>query len=287
MNDKRSKTAREFYPAALTIAGNDPSGGAGIAADLRTFNAFGVYGTCVITALTAQNPKTVSAVTIEADSVVAGEISSVMDACPLSFAKTGMLGSGSIVKTVADAIRKYNLQVICDPVMISTSGKSLLAADAVDILKNELLPQTAWITPNIPEAEHLADCRISSENDMCECALKLHKRYNASIILKGGHNLQSDEATDIVCRAGKLYRLISPAIDTPPYASHGTGCTFSAALTAGLVLKYPWKQALCEAKSFVFGSLAQSVELANGLHAMYPPTEDCYNQIRLEEIKTI
>ena len=283
MSDKKSKSSHRFYPAALTIAGSDSGGGAGIEADLRTFNAFGVYGCCAITALTAQNPRRILRIDKMEPEVVRAQIDAVMECASITYIKTGMLGDAGIVQAVAEAVKKYKFKLICDPVILATSGNALFEKESLACLCDQLLPHALWITPNVPEAELLlgGDFRIRSEADLFAAAEALNRRFGASILLKGGH-LDLPEAVDAVYRDGRSYRLVSPKVEIPVHAGHGTGCTLSAALTAGLTLDYPWKQALCEAKSFVLGSLSQNIELASGVFAMYPPTEDCYDLIKLE-----
>ena len=285
MSKKNAKTSRRFYPLSLTVAGSDSGGGAGIEADLRTFSAFGVYGCCVITAVTSQNPRRVARIDKMSPESVRAQIDTVMECFNPPCMKTGMLGGADIMEVVAEAVARYKIRLICDPVMVATSGSSLAGEDSARTMRELLLPVADWITPNIPEAESLlADGRrISGENDLFRAAEELHRRFGVSVLLKGGHAGFS-EAVDAVCREGRLYRLTSPRADVPPLTSHGTGCTLSAALAAGFTLGAPWKQVLCQAKAFVLGSLAQNVELAPGLFAMYPPTEECFDQVRLEEI---
>ncbi len=285
MSKKNAKTSRRFYPLSLTVAGSDSGGGAGIEADLRTFNAFGVFGCCVITAVTSQNPRRVTRIDKMPPEAVAAQIASVMECFSPAYMKTGMLGGADIMKVVSDAVARYKVRLICDPVMVATSGSSLAGEDSARAMRELLLPVADWITPNIPEAENLLDDgrRIANEDDLFCAAEELHRRFGVSVLLKGGHAGFS-EAVDAVCREGRLYRLTAPRVDVPPLTSHGTGCTLSAALAAGFTLGAPWKQVLCQAKAFVLGSLAQNVELAPGVFAMYPPTEECFDQVKLEEL---
>jgi hydroxymethylpyrimidine/phosphomethylpyrimidine kinase len=276
------KLKSNFYPTALTIAGSDSGGGAGIAADLRTFNAFGVFGTCAITALTSQNPAAVRRIDPAPADAVTTQIDAVMEKIAVRFCKTGMLFSAEIVRAAAAAIRKHQLKLVCDPVMISTSGTKLLEDDAVEAIKSELLPLASWITPNIPEAEYLTGGRITNTGEMMAAAEKLYEKYSCSVLLKGGH-LGGGKAVDAVVKGGKKYFLSAPLLNVAPLASHGTGCTLSAALTAMLALDFPWKQAVCESKAFVYGSLDQCVEIGGGGVAMYPPAESFSQIVTLEE----
>ncbi|MBR7105065.1 MAG: bifunctional hydroxymethylpyrimidine kinase/phosphomethylpyrimidine kinase [Lentisphaeria bacterium] len=283
MSQKKTKSSHRFYPLALTVAGSDSGGGAGIQADLRTFNAFGVFGTSVITAVTAQNPKQISRIEVLSPESVQAQLDSVLSCFAPDCIKSGMLPDEKIIRILVRAVEKYKLKLVCDPVLTATSGAFLVGTSAFEVLRNELLPRAEWITPNIPEAEQLlgGDIRITGKKELFEAARLLAERFGVSVLLKGGHGTFS-EAVDAVVRGGRSYCLSSPRAEFPALAGHGTGCTLSAALAAGITLDYPWKQALCEAKSFVLGSLTQHVELASGVSAMYPPTEDCYELVKLE-----
>ena len=275
---------KHFYPVALTIAGSDSGGGAGIAADLRTFNALGVFGCCAITAVTSQNPVTVNRIDPVDPEGVAAQIRTVTDKISVNYAKTGMLFSRGTVLAVAGEIKRNGLKTVCDPVMVSTSGSVLLKEDAIEAVKNEIFPLAKWITPNIPEAELILGMKISNIDDMLEAALKFSNTYKTSVLLKGGH-LKSDNICDVVARDGKVYILSSPELELPPFAAHGTGCTLSAAMAAAFALDFPWKRAICESKAFVFGSLSQSVEIGKNIHAMYPPVEDSLPLIKLSPVE--
>ena len=273
-----------FYPVAMTIAGSDSGGGAGIQADLRTFAAFGVYGTSAITAVTAQNPTAVTRIdAIPADGVTA-QIKAVRTKFAVAAIKTGMLANAGIVKAVAAEIRKTQCPLVVDPVMISTSGARLLEEPAIELIRNELLPLAAWLTPNIHEAELLSGMKIASLADMVAAGKYCAERWQCSVIVKGGHMDFSDGLmTDVVIHEGKALALTSPEVpDTE--AGHGTGCTFSAALAAGFALDGNWKQVVKTAKAFVYGSLEEEVVVGNGIHAMYPPLETYDAEINLKKI---
>ena len=271
-----------YYPSALTIAGSDSGGGAGIQADLRTFNAFGVFGCSAITAVTSQNPLRVDRIDPIAPAGVTAQINAVCDVIPLRWAKSGMLFNAEIVEAVAAAVAERRLQLVCDPVMVATSGAVLLESGAVKMVRERLIPVAEWITPNLPEAELLLEHRIDDEAGMVAAAREIHDRWGTSVLLKAGHCAGKGRIADIVCRNGECFRLSSPRLEVGAHAAHGTGCTLSAALTAGLTLGFSWKQALCEAKAFVYGSLNERVELGSDIEAMYPPTEDTINEINLE-----
>jgi len=273
----------ELYPSALTIAGSDSGGGAGIQADLRTFNAFGVYGCTAITALTSQNPKRVARIDAVPAEGVACQIETVLDAISIRYAKTGMLFSAEIVGAVARCVKAHKLPLVVDPVMVSTSGSVLLEENAIEALKRELFPLAAWITPNIPEAELLLGRKLENEKQCSDAARECYEKWGVSVLLKSGHAREGKFAADFVCREGVLFRLSSLRVPDRGQ-SHGTGCTLSAAMTAAFALEMPWKNALCEAKSFVLGSLTEFVEIGPGLSAMYPPVEDQIDQIRLEKL---
>lgn len=274
----------EYYPAALTIAGSDSGGGAGIQADLRTFAAFGVFGCSAVTAVTSQNPREVTRVDGIPAAGVDAQLKAVLSTMAICSIKTGMLLNAEIIKTVAENLRGTKINLIVDPVMISTSGARLLEADAVTVMAEELLPLASWGTPNIPEAELLLDMKIKNRKDAADAAEKFAEKFNCSVILKAGHfEENSDVAADIVYHNGKCFELSSPRLPDCK-AAHGTGCTLSAALAAALALDINWKKALRMAKGFVYGSLNESVNIGKGIEAMYPPTESYQGKTLLSRI---
>ena len=275
---------RKIFPAVLTIAGSDSGGGAGIQADLRTFSAFKVYGCSAVTAVTSQNPDEVRRVDVLPPEAVRSQLETVLDAFDVQFCKTGMLANREIIRCVAKIIAERNLFSVIDPVMVSTSGVRLLEESAVSEMKNELLPLAKWLTPNIPEAELLCNQKISSSADLTEAAMMIFRQYNCNVVLKGGHLADSAAADDIVCYSGGLFRLSSPRITVAENTAHGTGCTFSAALTAVLSCGKNWLQALAEAKAFVYGSLAESVMLNHRFLQMYPPQKSYLDRINIEKL---
>ncbi|MDD5728489.1 MAG: bifunctional hydroxymethylpyrimidine kinase/phosphomethylpyrimidine kinase [Victivallales bacterium] len=273
-----------FYPAALTIAGSDSGGGAGIQADLRTFAAFGVFGCSAITAITAQNPRAVLRVDAVPAAGVAAQLQAVMAAIAIRWAKTGMLLNAEIIAATAENLQQTGIGLIVDPVMVSTSGARLLETAAVAAMKEKLLPLADWVTPNIPEAELLLDTEINNRETAIKAAQEFSERYHCNLILKAGHfEEQNDTAADIVRYEGKTYELSSPRLPGSK-AAHGTGCTLSAALTAALALGINWKKALRMAKGFVYGSLNEAVNVGAGIEAMYPPLESYQGQTLLERI---
>ena len=284
MAKNKSENA-DFYPAAMTIAGSDSGGGAGIEADLRTFNAYGVFGCAAICAITSQNPLKVTRIDAMPPEAVEAQIDTVMEQINIRFAKSGMLFSAPIIAALSRAVARHELSLICDPVMVSTSGAELLEKDAVRALCDRLLPVAKWITPNLPEAELILGRKLGDQEKIMQGAIDLNRKFGVSVLLKGGHAAGKDQATDYICRDGKLYRMSSPLAKVSKITAHGTGCTLSAAITAGLALEFPWKQALTEAKAFVYGSLTESVHIGNIVDAMYPPTVDNIKKVFLEEIK--
>ena len=276
----------DFYPVALTIAGSDSGGGAGIQADLRTFNAFGVFGCTAITAVTAQNPERVTRIDPIPPEGIRAQIDAVCGRLAVRYAKIGMLGGADAVHAVAEAIKAYELPAVIDPVMVATSGGKLLQDDAVHALREELLPLAKWITPNLPEAEILLDRPLRTTEDFKEAAKECAGRWNVNCFLKTGHASDRKFADDYIALPnGKLYRLSTPRLEVSECASHGTGCTLSSALAAMFSVDTGWKSAVCEAKAFIYGSLSETAEIGKRLRGMYPPVEDYTSQVKLEEIR--
>ena len=241
----------------MTIAGSDPSGGAGIQADLKTFHQFGVYGQAVITLVTVQNTKSVYQVHMLAASLVADQIQAVVSDMPPAAAKTGALGSAEIAEAVANWARSSGIPLIVDPVMISKDGAPLLSTEAQYVVKQRLLPLAAVVTPNIPEAELLTGRSIRTEDEMIAAARHLVDLGCQAVIVKGGH--REGEPLDIFQDGAGTLRLAGRRVETRH--THGTGCTFSAALTAGMALGASARDAARQAKSFV----QRAIETAPGL----------------------
>ena len=292
MEKKRKKTVEKSYPVALTVAGSDSGGGAGVQADLRTFSAFGVYGCSAITAVTCQNPRGVSRIDFIPAAGVAEQIRMVAGCFDLAYAKSGMLGSAENVEAVAAAVKQFKLKLVCDPVMISTSEARLFTGDVAGTMKSQLFPCVSWLTPNVPETEFILQRQVTSFADMCDAAKELADKFGCSVWLKGGHLIQEAvkgiglrRVTDVICAENSLWKISSLMADVPKYTSHGTGCTLSAALTATLALDLPWQDAVCESRAFVLGSLVEHVRIGNGLCAMYPAGNDYTNSIQFEEVR--
>jgi len=248
--------------AVLTIAGSDSGGGAGIQADLKTFEAIGVFGTSAITCVTAQNPNEVTAVESISVDLVVKQITTVAKAFNLSAVKTGMLFSADIISAVADCLSTLGVKnVVVDPVMIATSGSNLLQDDAVGALKRDLLPLAGVITPNIPEAEVLLQRKISSLDEAREAAKDLYDIFSTNVLLKGGHLEMSDSnnVVDLLFCESKLYEYVLPIVEVDE--NHGTGCTLAAALASYIALGYDLPVAAEKAKEFVAKALSLAIRI--------------------------
>jgi hydroxymethylpyrimidine/phosphomethylpyrimidine kinase len=245
---------------ALTIAGSDPSGGAGIQADLKTFHQFGAYGEAVITLLTVQNTVRVSRVHVLPPWLVLEQIAAAIEDIPPAAAKTGALGSAEMVEAVAGAAADWKFPLVVDPVMISKHGLPLLPEDALRMLAAKLLPRAALVTPNLPEAEALTGMRIGTLEDMHRAAAAIHAMGAAAVLIKGGH-LEGD-ATDVLFDGREWRDFPDPRIRTRN--THGTGCTYSAAITAGLARGAPLAEAVATAKRFIAEAIRTNPELGHG-----------------------
>ena len=247
-------------PVALTIAGSDSGGGAGIQADLKTFAALGVHGTSAITAITAQNTTGVTDILELPASLIHAQIAAVVDDIGVQAAKTGMLSSAAIIATVADAVDHYSIRnLVVDPVMVAKSGAKLLRDDAVTALRERLIPLAAVITPNLPEAQVLLDREIRSLDERRRAARDLVAMGARIAIVKGGH---ADDVTDVFFDGSQLVELQAERIDTPN--THGSGCVFSAAITAWLARGADPLAAVREAKAFITQAIANSLQLGHG-----------------------
>jgi len=243
-------------PIALTIAGSDSSGGAGIQADLKVFTVLGVYGASVLTALTAQNTCGVTAIHAVPAEFVGQQIDAVATDLDVGAVKTGMLNNEETVLAVVDAVKRHQLHpLVVDPVMVATSGDMLLEEPAECALRDELLPLADLITPNLPEAARLLNVPVAvSEQEMEEQARALAALGCKAVVVKGGHGTGS-EAVDILFEGGNVTRLARPRIET--LHTHGTGCVFSAAVTAGLARGEDLNRSVVLAKDFVHEALAR------------------------------
>jgi hydroxymethylpyrimidine/phosphomethylpyrimidine kinase len=251
------------YKIALTIAGSDSSCGAGIQADLKTFAAFGCYGTSVLTALTAQNTKGVQAVFPISANFVEQQLTSIFDDMEVKAIKTGMLFSANIIEAVVDFLDKYDLPLVVDPVMIAESGDSLIKKSAIYAIKEKLLPLTTVLTPNINEAEYLLKYTINNKQDIEQAAKELCNMGPRAVLIKGGH-LQGKTSDDClyIKKEEKVYWFRSKRIITKN--THGTGCTLSAAITAALALGNQLFDAVNYAKKYITGALIKGSKYSIG-----------------------
>lgn len=255
------KTQQKHLPVALTVAGSDSGGGAGIQADLKTFAAWGVHGTSVITCLTAQNPRQVLGVQASSPRILEQQLTAVMTELPPAAVKTGMLYSATIIRLVArHFVRltpgKHKPALVVDPVMVATSGARLLQPAAERSLRERLLPLATLITPNLAEAAVLTGQRISSPEAMRRAARRLHAELGVAVLLKGGHLKGWPEAMDVLYDGTTEWLLSAPFVKG--VKTHGTGCTYSAAICAGLARGLALPAAVELAKEYVTQAIAQS-----------------------------
>ena len=260
----------QLPPVVLTIAGSDSGGGAGIQADLKTFCALGVYGASVLTALTAQNTLGVQGVHAVPPGFIAQQFDSVCSDLPVAAAKVGMLATSEVIRVVAEKIRQHRLErLVVDPVMVAKSGDRLLAPEAREALVRQLLPLAEVLTPNTEEARDLLGGRsIQTLDDMKEAARALHRLGPRHVLVKGGHITLG--AADVLFDGRELAVFEGRRVDTPH--THGTGCTLSAAIAAGLALGQPVREAVSAAKEFIQGAIENALPLGRGrgpLNHMY------------------
>jgi hydroxymethylpyrimidine/phosphomethylpyrimidine kinase len=247
----------------LTIAGSDPSGGAGIQADLKTFAAFGTYGASAITALTVQNTLGVEAVTaVEADLVIA-QIEAVAGDLEIHATKTGMLATAAIVEAVAATIDELELPlVVVDPVLVSTSGARLLDEDGVRALRTELLARARVVTPNVPEAEALSGTSIRSLDEARQAAQRIRRLGPRAVVITGGHSSSPDgDVVDLLLDGSEFHEFRVARVDA---RAHGTGCAFASAVAASLALGRSLADAVERAQRFVAGALAHTIQVGRG-----------------------
>ena len=254
---------------ALTIAGSDSSGGAGIQADIKTMTANGVYAMSAITALTAQNTTGVTGIMEVTPEFLSLQLEAIFTDIYPDAVKTGMVSSGELIKTISATLKKYNAKnIVVDPVMVATSGAKLISDEAIEILKAELLPLATVITPNIPEAEVLSGMTIKNEEDMMKAAKAIYEKFNCNVLLKGGH--QINDANDLLYRDGGYVWFKGKRIDNPN--THGTGCTLSSAIASNLAKGENLDDAVKHAKEYISGALAAMLDLGKGSG----PLAHCY-----------
>jgi hydroxymethylpyrimidine kinase/phosphomethylpyrimidine kinase len=253
-------------PVALTIAGSDSGGGAGIQADLKTFSALGVHGTSAITAITAQNTVTVSDVEEVSAAVVRAQIDRVVEDLAPAAAKTGMLATAEIIVAVVGAVSHHRLRpLVVDPVMVAKGGARLLRGDAVAALRGSLLPLATVITPNLPEAEVLLDLQpgaLSASEDRRRAVAELKALGPQAVVLKGGHAEDDSDSVDLFYDGAALRELRGRRVATAN--THGSGCVFSAAICANLALGHDLPTAVERAKEFIQGAIENALEIGHG-----------------------
>ena len=254
----------------LTIAGSDCSGGAGIQADIKTITAHKMYAMSAITALTAQNTTGVFGIFEASPDFVGQQLDCIFTDIFPDSVKIGMVSDSEIIKTIAGKLSQYDAKnIVLDPVMISTSGSKLLSDNAIETLITQLFPAADVITPNIPEAESLCGFEIENSNDMIKAAEKISKLLSGSILIKGGHLL--DSADDLLYTDGKITWFKTEKISNPN--THGTGCTLSSAIACNLAAGYSLEQSIKNAKDYITGALKAGLDLGKGSG----PLNHCYN----------
>ena len=246
---------------ALTIAGSDSSGGAGIQADLKTMTMNGVFAMSAVVALTAQNTTGVTAIMDVTPEFLGAQLDAVFTDIYPDAVKTGMVSSKSLIEKTAEKLKEYHAKnIVVDPVMVATSGAKLISDEGIEALKKELLPIATVITPNIPEAEVLAEIKIKNEDDMEKAAEIIFEKYGCACLCKGGHQIST--ANDLLYDGSKFLWFKGERIDNPN--SHGTGCTLSSAIASNLAKGYALEDAVEEAKKYISGALSAMLDLGKG-----------------------
>lgn len=246
---------------ALSIAGSDCSGGAGIQADIKTMTMHGVYAMSAITALTAQNTLGVRAIQESTPDFLKQQIDAVFEDIYPDAVKIGMAASGELIHVIAERLRYYGAgNIVVDPVMVATSGSLLLKSDAIKILVEELLPIATLVTPNIPEARVLSGLMIETKEDMITAAMQIGERYHCSVLLKGGHSI--NDANDLLYENGRLTWFEGKRIDNPN--THGTGCTLSSAIASNLAKGFTLAESVQKAKDYISSALEAMLDLGKG-----------------------
>ena len=246
---------------ALTIAGSDSSGGAGIQADIKTMTANGVFAMSAITALTAQNTTGVTGIMEVSPEFLEEQIDCIFTDIRPDAVKIGMVSSAGLITAIADRLKKYHAEnIVVDPVMVATSGAKLISDDAVTTLKEKLLPIADILTPNIPETEVLSGMEVKTEEDMVSAARKISEQYQCAVLVKGGHQL--NDANDLLYRNGECRWFYGKRIDNPN--THGTGCTLSSAIASNLAKGFPMDESVERAKEYISGALGAMLDLGRG-----------------------
>ena len=272
--------SKKTYPVVLSIAGSDSSGGAGIQADLKTFSALGVYGATAITAITAQNTLGVHSQLALTPKIVYEQIIAVIDDIHPQVIKIGMLSNTKIVSAVANALSKYSIPIILDPVIVSSSGHRLLSVDAIDAIKERLLPMATLLTPNIPEMIALTNMPLASDDEKMRAALWLMNYGINAILLKGGHE-DGEIKRDILYIKSKdeiqISYLSSPTINTNNI--HGTGCTLSSAIAAFIARGLSLEEAIAKAKEYITDAIRYGADIEIGYG--FGPVNHSFNPLKM------
>ncbi|MDI9400673.1 MAG: bifunctional hydroxymethylpyrimidine kinase/phosphomethylpyrimidine kinase [Limisphaerales bacterium] len=251
---------RVSLPIALTVAGTDSGGGAGVQADLKTFAALGVHGCAAITCLTAQSPKGVRAILSSPAEFLRQQLLAVFSDLPPVAVKTGMLYNAELIHVLVNFLKEHTVKLVVDPVMISTSGSELLQSDAVQTMCEELFPLADLVTPNLDESARLLGRTIENQKELQLAARELYEKFGRPVLAKGGHLRDTEEAVDVLWDGEQEYTFSKPFITD--VSTHGTGCTFSSAITAALALGYSLPEAVEAGKNYVSRSIESSVKIA-------------------------
>lgn len=255
---------------ALSIAGSDSSGGAGIQADIKTMTANGVYAMTAITALTAQNTTGVTGIMEVAPEFLAQQLDSIFTDIRPDAVKIGMVSSSALIQVIAEKLKEYKAKnIVVDPVMVATSGSKLISDDAIETLKTCLMPLSSILTPNIPEAEVLAEMKVETEEEMILAAKKISETFHCAVLCKGGHQL--NDANDLLYRDGEYKWFHGKRIQNPN--THGTGCTLSSAIASNLAKGYSMDESVKRAKDYISEALEAMLDLGKGSG----PMKHCFN----------
>ena len=269
------KKRRIIMNTAITIAGSDSCGGAGIQADIKTMTANGVYAMSAITALTAQNTTGVTGIYEVSPEFLEAQIVAVFEDIRPDAVKIGMVSSSELIKTIAKNLKKYDAKsIVLDPVMVATSGAKLISDDAIATLQEYLIPLATVITPNIPEAEVLSGMEIKTEEEMIKAAQYISEKFGCAVLLKGGHNI--NDANDLLCENGNYKWFYGKRINNPN--THGTGCTLSSAIASNLAKGRNLETSVKKAKAYISGALSAMLDLGKGSGPMnhaYMINEEC------------
>lgn len=275
----------EFYPAALTISASDSGGGSGIQADLRTFNAAGVYGCSAITVIAARSHRQTAAFSALEPELVKQEIECVLSDVAIKAVKLGVLANSGIAQTVAEVLKKHKLPVIASPAMFSNNGDPLLDTDSIKTVQNTILPLADMIILNIPEAEYLAGHKLKNENDYADAAMLFADKYQCNILLTTGHAIGS-RIGNVAVIDKKLYLLSHPSVsDQDEFTFYGMTCTLSSGITAMVAAGNSWKDALVLAMVHLFGAMSETAHIGKNLDVMYPPLEDYSRAVTIRSMQ--